>query len=759
MSGPESEFVEVAVPVPLRRLYTYRVPESLQGRLKEGSRVAVPFSRRKVAGIVVGFRKEAPEGVSRVFAVSGLLEERPLFPPELLRFLLKATDYYFAPVGEVLRAAAPALPKGAMKRLRASGALSEDEELKGAAVGKRLDLFLTRSAHDLEGIRLGQKQRSVLERLDETEATALKHLREQLTVSRSVVRRLEELGLITVEEREVFEDPFFGVPVQRDEPPPPHPAQKQAVTEIVAKIEANAGASFLLHGVTGSGKTEVYLQVIGAALEKGKTGLVLVPEIALTPQLVGRFRARFGDEIAVLHSALKAREKNEFWRRLRGGELRVAIGACSALFAPLENIGVIVVDEEHDSSFKQEEGFRYHARDMALMRAHLAGAVCVLGSATPSLESYHLTRSGKMHLLKMPERATSQALPKVEMVDLRRFRKGPSGQALLSTPLHQALQACLAAEEQAILFLNRRGFSPSLQCESCGTIAPCPACSVPLTEHRGIGRLRCHYCDFSRPVGGGCTECSGGELKSLGLGTEQLQTALEEGFPGAKVGRLDRDTASGSRVVEVLDEFRAGRLNILVGTQMVTKGHDLPGVTLVGVILADQPLGFPDFRASERCFQLLAQVAGRAGRGEREGRVICQTYQPEHASIQSAALHDYESFVKAEYPAREELGYPPFSRLIAIRVDAGDEGVARATARGLAQIARDHEACKDGRVEVLGPAAAPIARLRGRYRFRLLLRGADRKALRRVGHCVGTRIQEGVAPARASVDVDPVAML
>jgi primosomal protein N' (replication factor Y) len=375
------------------------------------------------------------------------------------------------------------------------------------------------------------------------------------------------------------------------------------------------------------------------------------------------------------------------------------------------------------------------------------------------VESYHLTERGKLNLLTLPSRATSQQLPDVELVDLRRHRSGPSGHALLSAPLHRALEQCLSRQEQAILFLNRRGFAPSIRCVACGAIMECPACSVALTEHRKAGVLRCHYCDHSTPPGDRCGECGAEAIERVGLGTEQLEETLNEHFAPARIARLDRDTATGRSLEKVLDRLRRREIDVLVGTQMVTKGHDLPGVTLVGVVLADQPLSFPDFRAGERTFQLLAQVAGRAGRGEHSGRVLFQTFQPEHPAVRAAAAHDYDTFYRHELGERRELGYSPFSRLIAVRVDAGDEGRGRAAARELARVARAQEPVREGHVQVLGPAPAPIARLRGRWRFRVMMRGPDRRRLRHVGLAVVRRIDEGLSPARAQVDVDPVSML
>ncbi|HKU42077.1 MAG TPA: primosomal protein N', partial [Polyangiales bacterium] len=556
---------------------------------------------------------------------------------------------------------------------------------------------------------------------------------------------------------EVSADRFFAAAVARDHVPEPTPQQAAAIEALCARL--GSGGGFLLHGITGSGKTEVYLRVIAEARARGLGALMLVPEIALTPQLVSRFRARFGDEIAVLHSELGERERYSAWRSLRDGQVNLAIGARSALFAPVPRLGVVIVDEEHDGSFKQEEGFRYQARDMALLRAHRASALCVLGSATPSLESYRLSQTGKLGLLELPERATSQTLPPISLVDLERHRRGPTGSAYLSAPLYQELSTCLAAREQAILFLNRRGFAPSMQCRACGELVRCPACSVSLTQHRRERSLRCHYCDFSMPSDAACPTCSGRAFRELGLGTERLEAELREAFPQARVARLDRDTAAADGVSALMERLRRGEIDVLVGTQMVTKGHDVPGVTLVGVILADQSLGFPDFRAAERTFQLLTQVAGRAGRGERPGRVLFQTYQPEHYALRHARTHDYLGFCREELAARRELGYPPFSRLVAVRVDAGSEAETRRRAHELAAAARECDEVASGKVALLGPAPAPIERLRGRYRYRFLLRSADRAALRAVAKVVAARIDQGVAPARASLDVDPVSML
>ena len=750
-TGIQRMFVDVALPVPLRRLFTYRVP-SEQPVPSLGARVAVPFHGRKLAGVVVAMREEAP--TFRTRDVIGVLDGDVLFQPQLIEFLREAADYYLHPLGEVLRVASPALRAGDVAHLKSRGAITRAGDLAGKRVRGQDVTVVKRSATPVEG-RLGAKQAEVLAVLDARTALRTDELEKLVPRAKSVLGALEKKGLISLHKQQA-EDRFFEGEISRDTPPEPTEEQASVLVTLEASVRSMKAETFLLHGVTGAGKTEVYLRTISTARELGRGAILMVPEIALTPQLVGRFRARFGDAIAVLHSGLTDVERDKAWRSLRRGGTTLAIGARSALFAPVENLGVIVVDEEHDGSYKQEEGFRYQARDMAVLRAHRANALCLLGSATPSLESFHNAGRGAYSLLTLTKRATERALPKVEVVDLTRTGAGPSGDPLLTLPLHRALEATLESSDQAILFLNRRGFSPTLLCKKCGTVASCPACSVSLTEHRKAQLLRCHYCDYTSPIDSPCLSCGSKELEPLGLGTEKVEHSLERVFPSARVARLDRDVASGQGVEEVLDRVRRGEVDVLVGTQMVTKGHDLPGVTLVGVLLADQSLAFPDFRSSERTFQLLTQVAGRAGRGAKEGRVLLQTYQPFQPAIVHAVAHDYETFARDELETRQELVYPPFGRLIAIRIDAPDEKKGEEIAAVLALVARG-EAGKD--VEVLGPAPAPIARIRGRFRFRVFLKGKDRKSMRKVALAVLARIEEGIGAARATIDVDPVSML
>jgi primosomal protein N' (replication factor Y) len=586
--------------------------------------------------------------------------------------------------------------------------------------------------------------------------TALTELSKRWGNARAAVKKLEALGLVQTELRSELDGPFFSSPVRADTPPELNPAQGAAVSAIIGKLEARESHAFLLHGVTASGKTEVYLRAVQAALQLGGSALILVPEIALTPQLVGRFRARLGDTIAVLHSGLSDRQRYAMWAKLRSGERRVAVGARSALFAPVLDLRLLCVDEEQDTSFKQEEGVRYNARDMALLRAQRAGSVCVLGSATPSLKSFQAVNTKLLTRLALPERAHVRAvLPETEIVDLRRIGPGVPGERLLSLPLCRAIEQVLARKEQAILFLNRRGFAPSVTCETCGHILGCPSCEVALTYHLSPRpHVICHYCDYRDAVPSRCAECKSPSLSFEGIGTERIESALGSAFPAARVARLDRDTGAGLKSEAVLRRMQDGEIDILVGTQMVTKGHDLPRVTLVGVLNADAGLSMPDYQASERTFQLLVQVAGRAGRGDTPGKVLIQTKNPEHPAIALALKHDVRGFVEYGLADRQSLGYPPFSRLAMVRVSAIEERVAKESINELATIARAHAGAQ---VEILGPSPAPITRLRNHYRFRFVARSKTRGPLRRVlAAILATRVDRRI---RLVVDVDPVSML
>lgn len=744
-------WVRVALPVPLGQAFTYAIPEGLS-YVRPGARVAVEFGRRRCLGVVIEFSTELPKGMApeRIKPLLDVLDQEPALAPDLLTFLTDLSRYYIAPIGEVLRLALPALERTLAER--AQQTLGK----KVRAVGQ---LVQTAAAVPIEQRSSADEPRGraaeVLELLQSEGPLEVSQLAARIPSARTALKRLTAMGFVTITREAKRTDPYFQAAIERDLPKTLNPGQKRAADAIKAALDANDSAAFLLDGVTASGKTEVYLAATAHCRAVGKGVIVLVPEIALTPQLVGRFRARLGDEIAVLHSGLSESDRLEMWRRLKSGELGVAIGARSALFAPVANLGLICVDEEHDPSFKQEEGVRYSARDMALLRGYRASAVCVLGSATPSLSSEHSVRQGKMQRLRLTERAhATSAMPKVEVIDLRRFGPGPSQDPLLSLPLHRALEQNLADKGQSILFLNRRGFAPSLICADCGNIEKCPSCSVALTVHkRKGGYLSCHYCDYRRAVPGRCSSCSSGRLAEEGAGTEKIEELVASSFPTARVARLDRDVAGGLKSEHVLAGMRRGEIDILVGTQMVTKGHDLPQVTLVGVLNVDSALSLPDFRAAERTFHLLVQVAGRAGRADRPGRVLIQTRSPEHPAIALAVTHDVATFVAKEMDNREETGFPPFSRAALVHFDAVEEAAALHEAQRLAAIAM--KAAPE--VLVRPPAAAPLARLRNRYRFQVFMTAPQREPLRRALLALARSVPNG--KVRVGIDVDPVSML
>jgi primosomal protein N' (replication factor Y) len=745
---------DVALPVPLARAFTYAVPDTLAARALPGARVVCAFGARRLVGVVLSVHEgEARAGTK---PLSRVVDEAPSLPEDLLAFLRDLAVYYLAPIGEVVRLALPPVERETARELEEPSLFGETRGLSARRV-----LWATATEHVAEDeARLRGQAAAMLAHLRALGAHPVAKLEERWGNARAAVRRLAELGVVVLEERAAAGEPLFRESLPRDAPHDATASQRAAIDAIAGALREGSGKTFLLHGVTGSGKTEVYLRAIAAAREVRKGSIMLVPEIALTPQLVSRFRARFGDDVAVLHSALTARERALMWRRLRVGEVDVAIGARSALFAPVSNLGLLVVDEEHDPSFKQEENVRYHARDMAILRAHRVGGVCVLGSATPSLESEQLVRAGRATKLRLPDRARAQPMPHVEIVDLRRIGAGPTGDKRISMRLYRAIEDALAAREQVILFLNRRGFAPSVVCEACGHVATCEACSVALTFHkRGGATVRCHTCDFEAPFSTRCSKCGREDIALEGVGTEKLEETLAAAFPSARVARLDRDVASGKNVEAILARVRSREVDILVGTQMVTKGHDLPNVTLVGVINADAVLSMPDFRASERTFQLLVQVAGRAGRGDAPGRVIVQTWDPDHPAVSFAARHDVDAFLAREMIARRELCYPPFSRAALLRVDGVDEGEAREACARLARVARATELVRKGGVLVQGPAPAPITRVRNRWRFRLMLRSVERAPLRAVLAALDEARSTLPRGVRAAIDVDPVQLL
>ncbi len=805
-------YCEVAVALPVTQIYTYAVPAALAARIVPGARVLVPFRGRGLAGIVVRAPAPAPGGDVKILLVKDVTAD-PV-APELVGLALWIAEYYEAPPGEALRLVVPVgtdTSSAMIVTLTARGRATLDGDEApalpprqqrllarlGMADGPVARTELTRWKDDLDGLcaaglaeiaderaaprnRLARervasvapgfdlataqtllarapKRRAVLDRLRAAGGpVAVTVLAEQVPGAAAALRELVAAGLAVVEEREVALSALEAGAELPAQPPIPTLTAEQAVAVGAINGAAGSGfAAFLLHGVTGSGKTEVYLRVIAQALDRGQGAIVLVPEISLTPQLAARFRGRFGDQVAVLHSGMSDRDRLGEWQRLHDGRARIALGARSAVFAPVAELGVIVVDEEHDGSFKQDEGVRYHGRDVALVRAQRAKAVCVLGSATPSLESFAAAVAGRYRLLSMPTRATGAPMPTVQIVDLRIWM--PDADAMLSAPLAAALEETVAAGDQAILFLNRRGFATFVVCRACGHAFRCRDCAVSLTYHQAADRLVCHYCAFTAKVPETCPACKKvGAIERKGLGTEKVAQAIAARFPTARVARLDRDVASGAGAEAVLARVARREVDILVGTQMVTKGHDFPGVTLVGVLCADLALSLPDFRAAERTFQLLTQVAGRAGRGARAGRVLIQTYKPEVDAVACAARHDYLAFFAAEDEARADLAYPPHGRMCAIRIDGEDDAAVARAAEHLGALAVALARKEGDTVIVRGPAPAPLARLRGRTRWQIWLRAADRVPLRRV---VRGLLAAEIRGARVAADVDPLATL
>lgn len=756
--------VEVALPVPLFRTFTYQVPEGIAVPIPVGSRVLVPFHGRQEVGICLGMTSP-PDGIA-LKPLLRVLDSVPAVPAALLATARWIAEWYAAPLGITLRAMLPATlgtPRAKATAEKRQRFVTIQQELPSLLERERL---FARSP----------QQRTVYELLEAQGGTAaLTAVREQAQCSAGVLAAMVKRGIVVVHDDVVRRDPFAARPGVAP-PPTPAPAQQAAIAAILAGAP---GQTFLLHGITGSGKTLVYIEVLRAVLaQPGRTAIVLVPEIALTSQTVDRFRGAFGDDVAVLHSALSDGERHDAWQSLRRGERRIAVGARSALFAPLERVGVVIVDEEHEASYKQAEAPRYHAREAAIVRARAEGAVVVLGSATPSLESWERAERGQAIKLSLPDRAAGARLPDVHVVDLRTVMREavaarPMGapydptMGVLSPALAAAVEARLVRGEQSVLLLNRRGYASFVQCQSCGDVQACPHCSISLTYHRVPESLVCHYCQHQTSVPALCTQCGADGLRRRGLGTQQVERVVAERFPSARLARMDVDTTSGKWAhTAILDRVGRGEIDILLGTQMIAKGLDFPNVTLVGVIDADTGLNLPDFRSAERTFQLLSQVAGRAGRGEKGGEVLIQTRMPTHHAVRHALTHDVTAFVQEELGHRRMPIYPPFVSLANVVLSGTAQVVTaeamQATAAWIAAlIARS--GVRD--VVMIGPAPCPIDRIKDRWRWHLLLKAARPGTMSRVARYIAERCpvprQAGYRQAdlRLIVDRDPVSLL
>jgi primosomal protein N' (replication factor Y) len=751
-------FVEVALPLPLFQTFTYAVEEGLANPVVVGSRVVVPLRNGKEVGIVVGISDASPLK-RKPKAVIESPDAEPAVGPSLLELCRWMADYYIVPLGVTLRTALPAALTGA----------EDPHPTRKTQRVVRLGVDIPSLLQRDKVFARARQQRVVFEAIESLGGrTTVEQLGSQVEFSPSVLKSLEKRGYVIIENEEVERDPFStrgGISATRLQPTP---AQQHAIDAMAG---AQKGEVFLLHGITGSGKTLVYIELLRRIVdERGQTAIVLVPEIALTPQTVDRFRAAFGDRIAVLHSALSEGERYDAWLALKRGEKRIVVGARSAVFAPLENLGAIIVDEEHESSYKQGETPRYHAREVAIVRARNEGAVTVLGSATPSLESWANATTGKFTLLTLPDRVGGGKLPDVQVIDLRKLATNYTGMAqggidygaVIREPLHDAIVECMSRGEQSILLLNRRGYSSFVQCIDCGAVATCPHCSITLTHHRNPERLICHYCLHKEDPRPDCPRCGGRNLRQRGLGTQQVERLLSERFPSARIARMDVDTTSGKWAhTRILDRVAAGEVDILLGTQMIAKGLDFPNVTLVGVVDADVGINLPDFRASERCFQLLSQVSGRAGRGAKGGRVLIQTRLPAHHAVKYAVAHDYMSFVKEEMEGRVEPPYPPNVRIANIVFSGLVEDSTAKLAIHAGEWLRELITTRAGEeVIVVGPAPCPIERIKSRWRWHVLLKTAHPGELTRVGRYFMERFEvPSTAQLRVTLDRDPVALL
>ena len=822
-SGDAKALAEVVFNLPLQEPFTYIIPPQFQGNVRVGMRVLVPFGRRCITGYVVNLADKWDKPIA-LKTIADLPDTEPIVNAEMLSLTQWLGEYYQSSWGEAIRAALPAglddesreefaiseigtealtsgslsksavhilsfiskQPKATLKqcqralgksfsayalaRLKQEGFLQTSHQTRKSKVGYQF-VKSVRLASRLPGekeidrlLKRSPKQKLVFDLLQQKEIN-LSELETLIPGGQSALRGLKEKKLVEVftekKERKAFVPE--GTMNQAFGPSLTFTSGQEAIfKELTSAIEVGRFQSFLLHGVTGSGKTEIYIRCIQRVLEKGKTAIMMVPEISLTPQTVARFRQRFGDRVAILHSGLSQTERYLEWKKIRDGKVSIAVGARSAVFAPFKNLGMIVIDEEHDSSYKQDSNPRYHARDTAVMRAQSLNAVVLMGSATPSLESIQNTRLGKYNYLSLGNRIGERMLPIVSLVDMRRERKEFKNFAMLSGILRSAIRDRLSRKEQVFLFLNRRGTARFVFCPDCGYVLECAHCSVTLTFHGKEDRLLCHYCNFTARMPGHCVECHGAVIRFSGYGTQKLEEEVRKLFPDAQITRLDRDTTRGRDSFAAMHRnMNAGKIDILIGTQMITKGHDFPNVTLVGVVHADLSLNIPDFRSCERAFQLLTQVAGRAGRGEVPGKVIIQTNNPDHYMFEFVREHDVNAFHEKELKLRGQLNYPPFSRLIAVEIASANESLGKSTAEKLGR-ALAQQAIRQKGVEILGPSKAALYQIQNKFRWHLILRGQSMHTLQ--GILSGSRELNELKSAssgkfKLSIDVDPFNLL
>jgi primosomal protein N' (replication factor Y) len=814
---PGNRFVEVAVALPVSKTFTYEMPEPLLPYTEVGKRVLVPFRNLQVTGYILDLREATDqEGVKKVLDI---LDEVPLFPPSMIQFFRWISEYYLYPLGEIVKGALPGglnvtqvqtvritekghsalssatlktsdravletlenrgplglrtllktlkedISLAALRSLERAGWIIREQKLKPGRVRPKKEWHVRSVESRPSPASLSPVRLKILTLVEGYREMSFKALRAEVPSAGRLVKKMAADGLLDVVERSVYRDPF-GEPIKSDDAPPTLTEEQASVVTTLLEKLGRGFQTYLLYGITGSGKTEVYMRAVAAALDQGYQALVLVPEIALISQTERLFRARFGDCIALLHSGLSQGERFDQWMRIVRKEASVAIGARSAIFAPLDRLGLIIVDEEHDDSYKQESKLRYHARDLAVVRAKFEGAVALLGSATPSVQSYYNVQAKKFKGLNLWKRVENQGLPDVEVVDLRETQEGGRyAKPFMTEELKEAVAETLNRGEQVLLFLNRRGFANYPTCTCCGEPVRCKNCDVTMTLHQGTNAFRCHYCGYSCAQTVGCRACGSPNIKLLGVGTEQVEAKVRTIFPEARIARIDRDTtARKGALLRMLKDLREGSIDILVGTQMVAKGHHYPNITLVGILCADLSLNFPDFRSGERTFQLLAQVAGRAGRGSRRGRVILQTLNPDHFCVVTARDQDYPAFYEHEIRFRRDLQYPPYCRLIQILVAGKDKGQTARYAQSLGDVCRalqSENKTYQKEIRLLGPVAAPLARIKKAYRWQLLLKGLRVEPLHALTKALRTRAEREIpkAAVKVVVDVDPMDML
>ncbi len=738
-------FIDVAVELPLNKLFTYRVPEAFYSQVMIGKRVLVPFRRRTITAYIVGLKKSSE--LKNVKEILECLDNEPLFDEERLGFFKWVSNYYLAPLGEVLGLTCPGNinKKGGMK--------------------VKLERFATPLKTDVDLLTIIKKtplQAKILSYLINNGCTSLSILRKKFGGIDQPVKKLAKSGLIAITTKEIERDPCALIP-GKTIPHEPNEEQRTAIDKIAAGIKSKRFAPFLLYGVTGSGKTLVYMKAIAETILNGRVVIFMVPEISLVTWPISYITQLFPGRVAVIHSSLSSGERYDQWLKIRNKQVDIVIGARSALFAPIKNPGLIIIDEEHETSYKQEEGVRYNARDSALMMGKFFGLTVVLGSATPSIETFYNSKIGKITPLYLTERAGKIPMPIIEMIDLKNSDKeNKTTNTAISERLKRELEETLAADNQAMVFLNRRGFSNFLICKDCGHTFKCLNCTVSLTMHSRRRLLLCHYCDFSIPIPDICPICYGASLSDIGVGTEKIEEELRELFPKARIARMDRDTTrkkgSHSKIIDAMDR---GDVDILIGTQMIAKGHHFPNVTLVGIVSGDTSLNIPDFRSAERTFQLITQASGRAGRGNETGKVVIQTYNPDGECLGWVRKHDYTGFFEDEITLRKEVCYPPFCRLVSIRVEGNNE--ERVTKAIMAMKTASDKMIKKEKlsgISILGPTPAFLFRLKGKFRWQMLIKGKNVHGLNRF-----IQKQKSLFEAKKQssvnliIDVDPLSTL